>query len=89
MATLKTFKASVKAGDILRCVENTYIPEQNGTLRHVVWNGATVCFGEVNGKPFRMEWPKAARDVLEVTDTKITYRLRRGDHTVTLERVTA
>lgn len=82
-ANLTAFKQSVKAGDVLRCVENTYVPHRVGQRLHITKAGPTVCQGEMDGQGFRLEWPKRVSDVLEATETSITYRIGRGDHTAT------
>lgn len=84
--TLSEFKKKVKAGDEPLCVKNTYRPELDGTTRKLTKVGPSVMLGTFEGTPFRTEWPKAS-DVLEVTETRITFRLGRDDHTITLERV--
>ena len=81
--TLAAWKRQVQVGTILRCIENTYRPELNGTTRTMTKVGATVAECESNGvSGFRMEWPKA-RDVVRVDGSAITYRIR-GDYLVTL-----
>lgn len=86
MTTLDTFKRSIRAGDVLVCIENTYIPSRAGQRLHITKAGPTVCFGDMDGKGYRLEWPKRVSDVLEISETRITYRIGRGEHTVTYEK---
>jgi len=90
MATIDRVRAILAADTVVRTVENTYRPVLNGTRRRIEKCGATVFTYEVlDGKQVgergRSEFPKA-RDVVEVTDERVTWRLGRDDHTVTFER---
>jgi hypothetical protein len=90
-------RALFRAGQLVECVENTYIPKHNGTRRRVVKVGKTVVDGEQvdgekAGQPFRMTLPSRVRDVLAVDDRQATYLIdesleRLRGHTVTIRRL--
>ena len=91
MRTLDQVKAVLSEGAVIRTVENTYRPELNGTRRRVTKLGRTyfryeMLDGEQVGTVGYTNLP-LARDVLEVTDEQVTFRLAvRPGHTVTLRR---
>jgi hypothetical protein len=85
---LDDFKRNVHTGTLLRCVGNTYIPDRAGKLATITRAGVGVCDAVMDGKPYRMEWPKRVRDIVSVDPLRITYRIGRDDHTVTWEIVT-
>lgn len=71
----------------LECVENTYIPRQNGHRRIVGRVGKTSYACTVDGKAFRGTIPTRVRDVVAISDDEITHKIGRDGHTVTLRRV--
>jgi hypothetical protein len=90
-------RALFHVGELVECVQNTYIPKHNGTRRRVVKVGKTVVAGEQvdgakAGQPFRMTLPTRVRDVVAVDDRQATYLLdesleRLRGHTVTIRRL--
>lgn len=88
MTTLERVRALFPVGAVVECVENTYIPRRNGTVRTVTKAGKSYCDCTMDGKPYRMSLPGRAGDVLELTDDTVTFKLggparTKGDHTVT------
>jgi hypothetical protein len=90
-------RALFREGELVECVENTYIPARNGTRRRILKVRKSVVDGEVvdgerAGQPFRITLPTRVRDVVAVDDQQATYRLdesseRLRGHTVTIRRV--
>lgn len=84
-------------GAIIECVENTYIPKNNGAQRIVHKLGKSFADGEVltghhAGGKFRMAIPTRVCDVLLVEGDRATFRLdesseRLRGHTITIRRV--
>lgn len=85
------FKRHLAVGTVLRCVENTYSIthgiDRSGKLATITKTGTNVFSATMDGKPYRMELPRRAYDVVSVSDERITYRIGRDDHTVTWEIV--
>lgn len=91
MRKLDQVRALFEPGTVLVTVRNTYRPELDGTRRRVRSLGRTVYScdildGPTAGRAFRGVLPARARDVLAVDTSEVTFRLGRGDHTVTLRR---
>jgi hypothetical protein len=90
MTTLDRVRALFAEGDVVRCIENTYRPALDGTDRRIDKMGksyaecTSLTGPDVGKRGFYMRLPERARDVVELTDTRVTYRIR-GEHTVTLE----
>jgi hypothetical protein len=90
MRTLEEVRALFPHGAVLECVENTYRPELNGSTRrvsrlHHTKLGVEVLTGPGTGKSgFDMALPARAGDVLELGPDRVKFRIRRGEHTVTL-----
>lgn len=83
-------------GTVLECVQNTYIPAQDGSRRRVEKLGRDFADVELLGvedrRPYRMVVPRRVRDVLSVDGREATYLLgERPDqlrgHTVTIRRL--
>jgi hypothetical protein len=74
-------------GAVILCVENTYIPDRNGTTRTITRAGTTVCDATYEGKPYRMEMPKRVSEIELLDDGSVRYPIGRDDHKVTLRRV--
>jgi hypothetical protein len=74
--------------DVVECLENTYIPGREGLRLKLRKVGRTVVVGiqengDRAGEPFHLTFPKRVRDVVDVTNSQVTYRIGRKDHTVT------
>jgi len=90
-------RALFTEGAVIECVENTYIPRNNGARRLVRKVGKSFADGEVlsghqSGGLFRMTIPSRVCDVISVDAEQATYRLdesreRLRGHTVTIRRV--
>lgn len=86
MSTLEKVRALFVPGETVECVENTYIPDRAGrrfvigTVGKSVWSPS----GEGN---YRGSFPTRAGDVVSVDETSATWKIGRGEHTVTYRRV--
>lgn len=93
MKTIERVRALFPDGATIRCVENTYIPAHNGTLRRITGGGVgyrecVILTGPRARDRGVMYLPTRASDVLSVTDSSVTFKLpRRPGHTNTLEVV--
>lgn len=85
MTTLDKVRALFNPGGVVMCVENTYIPDRNGTRYGVIKVGKSVWTPDEPG--FRGTFPARARDVLHVDETSATWRIGLDDHTVTYRRI--
>lgn len=89
MTTLEKVRALFVPGGLVTCVENTYHRE-NGKLEYIgrVWEVGKV--GKTVWSPrhgaFRGQFPARAGDVVSVTETEATWKIGRGDHTVTYRK---
>lgn len=85
---LDQLRALFPVGAVLECVENTYIQGRHGDgLQTITRAGKSFCDCEKDGKPYRMTLPTRVRDVVAVDADTATYKLGRGEHTVTYRRV--
>lgn len=93
MRTTDQVRALFRAGQTIQVVTATYQPEQSNTQRQITTIGARVATCDIltgpwSGKTgFRMQLPTRAGDVLELTATGVTYKIGRGEHTITLSTV--
>lgn len=78
-------RALFEPGGTVECVENTYIPARNGQVFAVEAVGKTVWRPTESG--FRGTFPTRAGDVLHVDEDRATWRIGRGEHTVTYRRL--
>lgn len=81
--------------EVLTTVENTYQPRLNGKRRTITKLGKSYFEGAMlddvddrlkAGAPFRGHVPTRAADVVAISDTEITLRIGRDDHTVTYRK---
>jgi hypothetical protein len=86
--TLTEIKRRMLPGVRLLCVNNTYRPELNGTMRTVVQSGPSVWRWRLDGDKqlARSEWGRASDSTIIDNDT-FTLPLSRPGHFVTLRFV--
>lgn len=89
MSKLGDVRALFVPGEQVECVANTYWREE-GALR--TWTvdrvGKSVWFPKnKSGENWRGTFPTRAADVLDVNAESATWRIGRGDHTVTYRKV--
>lgn len=98
MNKVEEVRALFREGEEIECVENTYIPTQDGTRRRITKVGKSFAdcelasTGDGKDRTFYMALPTRVRDVLAVDSSEATYYLdqsldRLRGHTVTIRRV--
>jgi hypothetical protein len=88
---LQPFKQRLQVGTVLRCVENTYSLshgiDRSGKLATITKTGVNVFSAEMDGKTYGMSFPVRKSDVIAESEDRVTYKVGRGEHTVTWEIV--
>lgn len=90
---VKDVQSRIVNGAVIECVENTYRPELNGTLRKVTkaqkqnyrWV-AIAADGTEEAKPSWGHLPKRESDILASTNDTVTFKMEQAGvgHTLTL-----
>lgn len=82
-------------GELVTCVENTYIPSRKGLILCLDRVGKSVADatavntrGSINAgeRGYRVNLPTRVRDVVALNDHTVTYKIGVGDHTVTYRK---
>lgn len=87
--------AMFHVGQTIYVVRNTHRPELNDSLRRITAINKTRMLCDVRTGPqagatgLSMSLPQLARDIVAVTDSEVTYKLGRGEHTVTISTSSA
>jgi hypothetical protein len=86
MKSLAELKRNIHVGTQLRCIENTYRPELNGTLRTVVKTQGNAFVWRMEGDT-RNSWTNYEKASAYQFDgsNRFSWALGRDDHKVTLE----